>query len=355
MPSDVAYDRRVLSFLGGHLGELAGLGAAFCWVFTSLAFAAAGRRIGPTAVNITRIFLALLVLLVINRVLFGHFIPDIRPESLALLAISGVIGLALGDQLLFTALVDVGPRISTLLMTLAPPVAALLAWPALHEALGPVQIAGISVTTGGIAWVVLERPAGTRPPRYRPQHRVRGVMLGGLAGVCQAVGLILSKLGMGHVPNAGWERVDPWIATMYRMMFAAVGISIAVGVMRWRANRRTVDRAMDISAETAHLPPSGRAEDQRRIPVALLMVCLGTAFGPVLGVWCSMVAVDRAAAGIAATLMAMTPVFVLPFAVWIEREHVSWRAVGGAMVAVGGVAILTGSEWIATHLLGSVS
>jgi drug/metabolite transporter (DMT)-like permease len=54
-----------------------------------------------------------------------------------------------------------------------------------------------------------------------------------------------------------------------------------------------------------------------------------------------MVAVDRAEAGVAATLMAMTPVFILPFAVWIEKERISPRAAIGALTAVGGVALLT--------------
>lgn len=63
--------------------------------------------------------------------------------------------------------------------------------------------------------------------------------------------------------------------------------------------------------------------------------------GPVVGVWFSLVAIDRSPAGIAATLMSMTPVLILPLAVWIEKERLSWRAVAGAAVAVGGVAILT--------------
>ena len=67
--------------------------------------------------------------------------------------------------------------------------------------------------------------------------------------------------------------------------------------------------------------------------------CPGTAPG-YLVVAASHVAVDRAQAGIAATLMAMTPVFVLPFAAWVEKERISWRAGIGALVAVAGVALL---------------
>lgn len=329
-----------VDFLISHLGELAALGAAMCWVFTSLAFAAAGRRIGATAVNFTRIFLALVVLLCICRLGFGEFMPQIAPASLWLLAVSGLIGLAIGDQLLFTALVDVGPRISTLLMTLAPPVAALLAWPLLDEPLGWAQVGGIVLTLAGIIWVVMERPAGAAEARPAQPHRLRGVVFASLAGVCQAVGSVLSKLGMGHVPGADMEHVDPWAATMYRMLFAAAGIAVLVVIMRLVRGSRRADEAIEISPEAAHLPPAGPRPRGRGIPFALLMVCVGVTFGPVLGVWNSMVAVDRADVGVAATLMAMTPVFILPFAVWIEKERISWRAAIGAMIAVAGVAIL---------------
>ena len=111
--------RPPLSFIHAHLGELAALGAAMCWVFTSLAFAAAGRRIGPTAVNFIRIFLALAVLACVQRLLFGQWTPPISTRSLMLLGASGLIGLTIGDQFLFTALVYIGPRLTTLLMTLA--------------------------------------------------------------------------------------------------------------------------------------------------------------------------------------------------------------------------------------------
>jgi drug/metabolite transporter (DMT)-like permease len=329
-----------MAFLQDHLGELAALGAAMCWVFTSLAFAAAARRIGSLTVNFTRIFLALGVLMCISRLLFGHWLPAIEQRSLILLAASGLIGLAIGDQFLLMSFVDVGPRIAMLLMTAAPPVAALLAWPLLDEPLGWIQVWGIAVTLAGIAWVVLERPepSGDRPGAER--HRVRGVIFGAVGGVCQAVGLILSKLGMGHIPGASMQLIDPWIVTMYRMLFAAVGISVLVAVVRLTRGGKRIETAIEVSAEAQRLPMYRGRQGAAALPFAILMLCVGVTFGPVVGVWNSMVAVDRAEAGIAATLMAMTPVFILPFAVWLEKERISWRAALGAAVAVAGVAIL---------------
>jgi drug/metabolite transporter (DMT)-like permease len=44
--------------------------------------------------------------------------------------------------------------------------------------------------------------------------------------------------------------------------------------------------------------------------------------------------------GVAQTLMALPPVLILPLARVIYKEHISVRAVLGAGVAVGGVALL---------------
>ena len=79
------------------------------------------------------------------------------------LGASGVIGLTIGDQFLYRALVDAGPRISTLVMTVAPALlTALLAWPVLDEPLTWLAIIGMLLTLGGIAWVVVEREQDTK-------------------------------------------------------------------------------------------------------------------------------------------------------------------------------------------------
>ncbi len=313
------------------LGEGAALAAAACWVVTAMAFAAAGRRIGAAAVNAVRIAAALVLLAVIVRVRTGGWIPDVPDRSLALLLVSGVVGLALGDQLLFAALVRIGPRLGTLVATtLAPPLAALIAWPVLEERLGPLQLLGMAVILVGIAWVLLDRrpPAtGEDPARFAPpagRALATGLLLAAGGGACQAIGLVLSKLGLGH-GSADATSVDPWDATLVRM---AAALPAAIGLMILARRRRGPD------GRSARLGPR-----ERRIVLAGLAV--GTIFGPVLGVWCSMVAVDLAPAGIAATLMATTPVLILPFAVLIDRERIGSAAIAGAVLAVAGVAMLT--------------
>lgn len=310
----------------GFLGQGAALAAAGCWVITAMAFAAAGRRIGAAAVNLIRIAAALVILVVIVRVQFGVWIPSIPGRSLGLLLVSGVIGLAIGDQLLFSALVRIGPRLGTLVATtLAPPLAALIAWPILNEHLSPLQIAAMAIILGGIGWVLSDRrtPADDAPTARRGSLTA-GLLLAAGGGACQAVGLVMSKLGLGH-GSVDVASVDPWIATMVRM---AAALPAAVVVMM--LTRRAI-------GPEGRRPPLLAAD--RRIAVGGLAI--GTVFGPVLGVWCSMVAVDHAPAGVAATLMATTPVLILPLAVFVDRERLGVAAVAGALLAVTGVAILS--------------
>jgi len=123
------------------------------------------------------------------------------------------------------------------------------------------------------------------------------------------------------------------------MVFGVLGIVILAWILRAAGRSKRLGEALSASAETEHLPPRpGRFTDAR--PLAILLVTIGAIFGPVLGVWCSIVAVDRTETGIAATLMAMTPVFILPFAILIERERIGWRATIGAIIAVAGVSVL---------------
>jgi len=154
---------------------------------------------------------------------------------------------------------------------------------------------------------VLERPADPIP-RGR---RMRGLLLGALGSLGQALGIILSKLGMATV-------VDPLPATAIRMGAATAGVWVLALATRRAGGVRALMH--DRTARWATLGAS--------------------VLGPVLGVWLSLVAVRSTKAGIAATLMATTPILVLPLVILVNKERVSPRAAWGAVAAVAGVALI---------------
>jgi drug/metabolite transporter (DMT)-like permease len=310
--------------LAVYTGQAAGLATSVLWTATSLLFTAAGKRIGPVVVNATRILFALVLLGATHRLYFGIWVPDVVAGQVAFLAVSGVVGLSIGDLALFTSFVDIGPRLAMLVMTTAPLFAALFGWLALGETLHGLAWLGMMLTIGGVAWVVLERPR-TQVGLHLP-HRVRGLILAFVAAACQAGGLWLSKQGMGH----GWlpehERLDPLAATFLRMVFAAVGM---LPILVLHARRERKRRAVGMSPKRIGSRRAG-----------LIFSFCGAVTGPFLGVWMSLVASDRTTLGVAQTLCSLPPVFILPFAIAIHKEHVSPRAVIGAVLTVTGVALL---------------
>lgn len=292
-------------------GELAALGTALCWSLTAVFFAAAGARIGSLSVNLIRLVMALLMLSLYQAVARGMALPlDASPYAWTWLSVSGLIGFCVGDLCLFRALLVIGPRLSSLLMSLAPVLTGIFGWLVLDEGLTGIELIGMGLTVGGIAWAISDRTP-ERPGEERPRDKlVTGVLLGlgGAAG--QAGGLVLSKLGMGEY--------DPFAATQVRIIAGIVGFSVIFVFAGWWP----------------------RTLEALRHGTAMLYTGAGALFGPFLGVSLSLIAVQRTVAGVAASLMATSPILVIPIVVLTRGEKVGVGGVGGALLAVAGVALL---------------
>jgi drug/metabolite transporter (DMT)-like permease len=291
------------------IGELAALGTAVCWSFTGLFFAEAARRIGALRVNLLRLPLAL-VMLSLALTATGTTFAAIDLTHACWLATSGVVGLVIGDLALFEAMRRIGPRLAFLIMSLAPIAASVAGLLLLAERPGRLGVLGIAVTLGGVIWVVGEPHAG----EPHGSHETIGVVLAVVGAVCQGVGLVLAKLGMaGGVP--------PLAATWVRMG-TATGVIWVLTALAGRTRGLGVPDA----ARRAWLPVLG-----------------GAAFGPFIGVWLSLVAAHLTDVGVAATIMATTPVLVIPSLMVLERYRPTARALVGTAVTVAGVALLFSS------------
>lgn len=291
------------------IGALAAFGTACCWTATSLAFQAAGRRVGSLAVNLIRLVLAVALLAAWGGLVHGRPLPtDASADAWLWLSASGLVGFTLGDLFLFRAFVVIGARLSMLLMALVPPLTALTGWLVLGERLSPWDGLGMALTLGGVAWVIAERAPDTTGVRQGVP--VVGVLLGLGGAVGQAVGLVLSKYGMGGY--------DPFAATQIRVIAGAAGFAVLFSVIGWWGK-------------------TAAALSDRR---AMGAVTLGAIFGPFLGVSLSLVAVQNALTGVASTIMSIVPVLILVPTVLVYHERVSFRALLGSSLAVAGTALL---------------
>ena len=73
---------------------------------------------------------------------------------------------------------------------------------------------------------------------------------------------------------------------------------------------------------------------------AVAFTSIGAFVGPFLGVSLSLLALHYLPTGVAATVLSLVPIFIIPFSVFLHKEHVSLRAITGALVAVFGVFLL---------------
>jgi drug/metabolite transporter (DMT)-like permease len=293
------------------IGEAAALFTSICWSLSAIGFTKSSQQVGSQITNRVRVLLAMLALLLINAILYGQPVPlHAGTSRWAWLGVSGVIGLVLGDACLFQAYREIGARLGLLLLSLAPIFGAVIAWAFFGQTLSLLQMAGILVTLGGIIWVVL-----ARPPEGNEQVRKvtgRGVILGILAALGQSTGLVLSQQGMTG-------NFSPFSGTLIRMLAAVVTLwSVA-------AFQRQVGNTLD---------------SMRKRPGVLGWVAFGAMFGPVIGVSSSLLAVQHAGIGVASTLMALPPVFMLPISYFVFKERFGWQSIAGTLVAMAGVAVL---------------
>jgi drug/metabolite transporter (DMT)-like permease len=292
------------------IGEIAGLATSFFFAMTAIIFTRTGHMVGSQVTNRMRLLFALTYLVILNLILFGEPLPFSAGSSRWLwLGISGVIGLALGDAFLFQSYVSVGARLGSLLLSLAPIFGSIIAWIFFGETLTVFQITGIVLALAGIGWVVMSHKEPADTPHG---HTRRGVIFGVLAGLGQALGLVLSKQAM-----AG--NFSPFQANAIRMLAAVAFIWL------WAAVKGQA---------------GGTIETVRKQPKVLQLIALGALVGPVLGVSASLLAIQHAEIGVASTLMALPPVIVLPISYFVFKEKVGWQAIAGTLLAIVGVAVL---------------
>lgn len=290
--------------------ELAALGAAVCWAVTGLLSQPAAQALGPFGFSRVRQIMVALVLAAIV-IATGRWV-GVTADIFLVLALSGVIGIFIGDTVLYFALLRLGPRRTGALFAMNAPIAAILGWLLLGEHLSPLAIAGVLLTTIGVMMAVLGRPGRSGNHRF---EAVTGGIWGGIGlGLLAATGQAVGSLIARPVMATGF---DPYMASLIR-----VGVSAVCLVALMSLPVRAV---------------------QPRGPLTPWMAFLTLASGlvaMVMGMTLLMYALQGGKLGIVSTLSALSPVLILPV-LWVAtgaRPSVtSWV---GAVLAVAGMALI---------------
>ena len=304
-----------------YLGEAISLAVAVSWTVTALFAEVGSKRLGSLQMNVIRMILSLVMLGATLWWFTGSPYPLYADGKVWFwLSMSGFVGYLLGDYCLFNSYIWIGSRFGQLFMTLAPPTAALFGWMLLGETLAWNALLGMLVTLTGIGISVLNKGESQKLSLKLP---LKGVLYGIGAGVGQGIGLVLSKVGMnfyeGAIP-AGEELVTdlvPFASTFIRAVTGAIGFLCVMGFQRQFHTLATSVR------------------DRKGMNAALW----ATITGPFIGVSLSLMAVQYTEAGIASTLMALTPVLIIWPAHLFFGQQVTLKEVIGACISVIGVSL----------------
>ena len=306
-----------------YFGELTAIVVACSWTCTALFFEYAGKKIGSLQVNLIRLIFGGLMLSGLLWITSGYLFPQgADGRTWIWMSLSGLVGFVFGDLCLFYSYTLITSRFSQLIMTLAPPFAALFGLMLLDEQTGPMGLLGMAVTLTGIAMSVLKRSAGSEGGAGLALHLpLRGVLLalGGALG--QGLGIVLSKKGMFHYQQSMgtaefFNNYIPFAATQMRIFTGIAGFALIILITR-------------------RGPALARAVKDGKGMWATLG---GSFFGPFLGVSLSLMAVRHTQTGIASTIMATVPILILiPYAI-LYKQKPKWIEVAGAILCVLGVA-----------------
>lgn len=297
-----------MSFFENHLGEFAALLTACFWTITSLSFESASNKIGSVAVNILRLIIGFIFLSIFTLVHRGMIFPvDAGSGNWFWLVLSGLVGFVFGDLFLFKSYTLIGSRFAMLIMTLVPPITAFFGFIILGEKLTMFNFLGMTLAFLGIALAIFSRNG--KGERLSLKLSPRGILYAFGGAVGQALGLILSKLGI--------RDYDPFAATQIRILAGIIGFAFLVTVLR---------RWNTVAASVLNRQ-------------AMLPTTTGAFFGPFLGVSFSLISIKYTEAGIASTIMALVPVLIILPAVVLYKQKVTFAEVAGAIISVAGVAL----------------
>lgn len=315
------------------LGELISLGVAVSWTIAALASEVGSKRLGVFVMNVWRMAVALLFSAILLWLTFGKPYPAYASATTWIWLLgSGVVGYFFGDWCLFNSYLTIGSRMGQLFMTLAPMFTAFAAWVMIGQTLSWLSLLAMCVTLLGIAISVFGHDRDHHMSLNLP---LKGILYGIGAAMGQGFGLVLSKIGLDHYTH------DLAVSTLLPSHLSLITshfsldtlLPFASNMIRCVAGLLCFTTWLILSGHGGRLRQS---LGDRRGLVAMLIAVLS---GPFIGVGFSLMAVQYTAAGIASTIMAMTPILILLPSRWLFGQPITPRNLLGAVISVIGVSL----------------
>jgi len=295
-----------------YIGEIAAIGAAIVWACATWIYGQFGHRFSAMQLNIVKGLVAsVMMLLVMPLIPMPEF--ELSANHFWILAISGIIGIAIGDSAYFSALKRIGANKTLLLESLAPPLSGVLALMFLGAALTLQSWLGVVITTLAVTFVVFQ-PSNSVSDNSTNQTQWSGIGYGLVASVCQASGVVISHyvLVSGDIP--------PLLGALIRLTIGVFAVMMIIPFVE-RKPYSSIKRDL---------------WDMTKLDKLWLLSAIFV--GTFLALWLQQIALKNANPAIAQTLIATSPVFILVIYA-LKGEKVSKQSLMGTLAAVGGISL----------------
>ena len=288
-----------------YLGIIVALLSAASWAFATVVFDRIGKVVPYVGITFLKGIFSIILMIVL--LVFTGGLHGIGIWEFSFLALSGVIGISVGDSLFFKSLQDLGAKVQVIFFLLGQIFTMILSLLLLGELLSLEQYIGAIILLSGIVIVIWGK-------QENHPNKVRGIVCGLLSILCFSVSAIMVKMAIADV--------EVVTATFYRMAFGTI-FTLGFGVMG------------------KQLPSWVKPlRDKRLLALFILNVFVITYGGFLL----SMVAIKLISVSLVSVLGTTEPVFVLLFAYLINKEKITKQEVIGTMITLAGLFIIINGE-----------
>ncbi|MFH1865583.1 MAG: DMT family transporter [Candidatus Eisenbacteria bacterium] len=290
-----------------HLGEVLSVAAALIWPGSVVLFRMSGRNIAPLGLNFFKNIVATVLLSITLIVFRQSLFRDAPLLDYAILALSGVLGIAIGHTLFFKSLNIVGAGLSQIVSLAYSPFVILFTFSLLGERLSPGDLVGACLILLGISLTTARDPTSGLSAR----DIRRGVGLATLAVALNALGVTIAKPVLGRSPVL-WSTAVRLLAGVAALMLLTV-----------------------VSPRRRYLWSTPKPS--RTWKVAIPAAVLGAYLAMI--VWIGGMKYTQAST--ASILNQTSAVFVLPLAAVFLHERITLRKSPAVAMALAGVMFVT--------------
>ncbi|NQZ30365.1 MAG: DMT family transporter [Oceanospirillaceae bacterium] len=293
--------------------QLAALGAGLCFAVSPFFSIQAVKALGPTRFNKWRM-LIVFFMLASMAIISGGWRVDLF-DWWQVIIISSLIGIFLGDTLLFWGLKRMGPRRNSVVFALNAPITVFLGWMFLDEMLPLSVLIGTLIITSGVITAIA---FGRKRKQQHSLEEIQGRLLIGVAitlasAFCQAISLILIRPAM----ESG---VDPIAASALRVGIAAICLWLVAYLARLR-----------------------KKEQPAPVPITrkiFLQIAASGFFAMGIGMSLLLFGLKGGDTGVISTLSSVSPIIALPILWFIMKQPPAPNAWLGAILVVSGTSMV---------------